>query len=201
MLKRLRKHLKKYKSSYFMGMAIFIVLVGLGSYQPHQAFYSEDGNWLKASALESQKESPYTQSDFVLGVVGRMQKSTCYQDLCADMKGGTPAEKARCNLEKREVYDSKASYKWYSETPTRAEALKVIVKAFGVKMADKVKIPYRDVDAKSWYAPFVKAAYNAKLIKRGTGLLKPDTAVTKIWLSPILSRTKLDRLCDLTPSI
>ena len=202
MLKKILKHVKRFRGPYLALISTLVMVAGFASYEPSANFYDENHSWLQASILESQKvDSVYTRGEFVLDIIQRMGKSACYQDLCSDMKGGMPEEKARCNLEKRDVYGQKANYEWYDQALNRSEAIKTIVTAFGVRMADKIKLPYKDVDLKAWYTPYVKAAYNGKLIKRGNGKLGPDELVTQKWASNILKKTKLDRLCEMTPSI
>ncbi len=196
MLKKIANHFRYFRGAYLAFAATVMTVAGLASYQPDEPFYNDDSAWLMASVLQTPKPNPYTHGEFVVDVVKQLKRSSCFKSLCADMKGGTPEEKARCELEKRDVFDKPTNYKWYDEEFNRAEAIKIIVKSFKLPVVENAKQPFTDVEADAWYAPYVAAAVKAKLIKDSrTHKLLPDETAKLTWTRVALRKTNLKQLC------
>lgn len=198
MFKKIAEHLEHFKMVFLISGSLLLLVAGLSSYNQDESFYSGSPKWLMASVLAAPKPTPlYTRGEFVIDVVNRMKKGKCFKDLCADMKGGMPDEKARCNLEKRNVYDKLAGYTWYDETLTRAEAIKVLVLAFNVPVDPGASQPFKDVPAKAWFKPFVAAAVKDGLIKdNATHKLKPNDNTTSAWTKQVLRKADVKAMCE-----
>lgn len=71
---------------------------------------------------------------------------------------------------------------------TRAEFAKLVVTALGLESAT-AKESFTDVDAKSWYQPYVAAAAEAGLINgRAEGIFAPEATITRAELATIAAR-------------
>ena len=196
MFQKVANHFRYFRGAYLALAATVLTVAGLASFQPDEPFYNDDSAWLKASVLEAPKPNLYTNGEFVIDVVSRLKKAKCYKTMCADMKGGTTDEKARCELEKRGVFDKPTDYKWYDTEFNRAEAIKTIVKTFEVPMNEKMAQPFKDVKAKAWYAPYVAAAVEGKLIKDNfSHQLKPEELATPSWVKTILRKADIKQMC------
>lgn len=196
MFKKIAEHFHHFKMVLLIFGSLLLLVAGLSSYKQDESFYSGSPKWLMASVLAPKEAPAYTRGKFVIDVVNRMKKGQCFEDLCADMKGGMPEEKARCNLEKRKVYDTLAGYKWYNETLTRAEAIKVMVLAFNVPVEPTAKQPFKDVPAKAWFKPYVAAALQDGLMRdNATHKFKPNDETKGAWVKQILRKTDLKAMC------
>ena len=196
MFQKVADHFRYFRGVYLALVATLLTLVGLASFEPDKPFYAGENSWLMASVLEAPKPNPYTRGEFVVDVVKRLKKAPCFEELCADMKGGTPDEKARCELEKRGVFAKPTNYKWFDEEFNRAEAIKIIVQSFDVSMNEKAAQPFKDVKTKAWYAPYVAAAVNEKLINDNWNhQFKPDGLAATSWVKTVLRKTNLKQLC------
>jgi len=196
MFQKVVNHFRYFRGAYLALAATVLTVVGLASFQPDEPFYNDDSAWLKASVLETSKPNPYTNGEFVIDVVKRLKKASCFEEMCADMKGGTADEKARCELEKRGAFEKPTDYKWYDAEFNRAGAIKTIVKTFEIPMNENAKQPFKDVKAKAWYAPYVAAAVEDKLIKDNWNhQFKPDGLATPSWVKQVLKKADLKQLC------
>jgi hypothetical protein len=196
MFQKVANHFRYFRGAYLALAATVLTVAGLASFQPDEPFYNDDSAWLKASVLEAPKPNPYTNGEFVIDVVKRLKKADCFEALCADMKGGTLEERARCELEKRGVFDKPANYKWYDKELNRAEAIKTIVSTFELPMNDGATQPFKDVKAKTWYAPYVAAAVEGKLIKDNrTHEFKPEDAAKSAWARQIVKKADIKQMC------
>jgi len=71
---------------------------------------------------------------------------------------------------------------------TRAEFIKMVVEALGLDKSD-ADMPFTDVAADSWYASYVKAAYNAGVVNGDdNGLFNPEATITREDMVTILYR-------------
>jgi hypothetical protein len=196
MFQKVADHFRYFRGVYLALVATLLMMVGLASFEPNKPFYGGDSSWLMASVLGAQKPNPYTNGEFVIDVVKRLKKASCFEELCADMKGGMPDEQARCELEKRGVFDKPTNYKWYDQEFNRAEAIKTIVGAFDVPMNEGATQPFKDVKAKMWYAPYVAAAVDGKLIKDNWNhQFKPDDLAASSWAKTTLRKVNLKQMC------
>jgi hypothetical protein len=195
MFQKIKDHFRHFRAAYLVVSATLLTMAGLASYDKGVDFYAGNPRWLMASVLASQKADIYTRGEFMVDTLKQIQKSKCFVSQCADMKGGMPEEKARCELEKLGVFDKAPGYKWYDQGFGRAEATKVIVKSLKVP-ATKAKHPFKDVPKDSWYAPFVASAYKGKLIANNVKrLFQPELAATQKWTAQMLRKTNLKQFC------
>ena len=72
---------------------------------------------------------------------------------------------------------------------TRAEFTKMLVLADGLAPLASGSLPFRDVPAGAWFAPYVRAAYRAKLVAGVSGTsFDPDSRITRVEMAVMLSR-------------
>lgn len=71
---------------------------------------------------------------------------------------------------------------------SRAELVKIAVKMFGLKVADKItENPFKDVPASEWYGPYIKVALDSKIVKGyDEGTFRPNHNVTRVEALKIL---------------
>ncbi|GAF67268.1 unnamed protein product, partial [marine sediment metagenome] len=68
-----------------------------------------------------------TNSEFVTKVFDHMKNTQCEVNLCHEMSDHRPEEVARCNLQKRWVFDPPMpGYDWYEATVNHAEAIQML---------------------------------------------------------------------------
>jgi len=74
---------------------------------------------------------------------------------------------------------------------TRAELVKIAVKMFGLKVADKItENPFKDVVASEWYGPYVKIALDNNIVKGyDDGTFRPNTYITRAEALKVLLET------------
>ena len=196
MLKKIVRHFYQFRPAYLVMGAFLMTVAGLASYEKGADFYAGNPRWLLASALETPKPNPYTHGEFIVDVVKRLKKADCFEALCTDMKRGSAEEKARCELEKRDVFDKPTNYQWFDQELNRAEAIKTIVEAFQVPLNESAKQPFKDVKANTWYASHVAAAVEDGLIKDNrTHQFKPEDLAKPTWAKQVLRKADLKQLC------
>ncbi len=189
-------HFRHFRAAYLVVAATLMTMAGLASYDKGVEFYAGNPRWLMASALAAPKADSYTRGEFMVDTLKQLNKAKCFQAQCADMKGGMPEERARCELEKLGVFNKAPGYKWYDQEFGRAEAIKVLTLAFKIPMVENAKQPFKDVPNDSWYAPFVAAAYKGKLIANNVKhLFQPDTIANQKWVAQVLRKTNLKQFC------
>jgi hypothetical protein len=196
MFQKIVDHFSRFRAVYLVLAATLMTMAGLASYQKGLDFYAGNSRWLLASTLGAPRADAYTHGEFVIDVLSRLKKTTCFQAQCADMKGGMPDEVARCELEKLGVFDNPPGYDWYNQEFGRAEALKIVVKSLKVPVLDNAKQPFKDVPNDSWFAPYLAAAYKGHLISNNVKhLFQPDTLATQKWVAQVLRKTNLKQFC------
>lgn len=71
---------------------------------------------------------------------------------------------------------------------TRAEFLKIIIEGSSLKTDETKAIPFKDVNEKDWYYPYVQKAYHEKFISGyEDGTFKPDQTINKVEALKILA--------------
>lgn len=203
MSKLILKHFEKHADAYMAGMLIAMLMAGATfSFNALNRILlkvsvSESVRAEEIAAVDRQTPQRLAHADMVIKVYERLKSADCFKELCAEMNGERPEEKARCNLEKAGVFKKPAGYKWFESAASRSEAIKVMVEAFRIPMKKGQTEPFSDVNKGDWFAPYVAAAYKAGLIKDSAGrFFRPGAPAFHAWTDGVLSRTKPEMACE-----
>ena len=84
---------------------------------------------------------------------------------------------------------------------TRAEMVKLVIEAFGLRMRDYTELPYPDVYASDWHVDYMATAKIAGIIDANEdGNINPNEALTRAETLEILFRSSLINMIDPTSS-
>lgn len=96
-----------------------------------------------------------------------------------DLKGSWAAREINYLAFKGIVNNAKDGKFYPQAAITRAEFVKLIVKAMDLEISSQEKVTYQDVNPREWYYPFIEAATTAGLIRGAGESFYPEKAITR----------------------
>lgn len=105
-----------------------------------------------------------------------------------DLKGSWAAEEINYLALKEIVQGAEDGSFHPKEVITRAEFIKLLVKALGLTEGTMTNLTFQDVNPRVWYSPFVKSAMAAGLIRGSGESFWPEKAISREEGAVILVR-------------
>lgn len=127
----------------------------------------------------------------VYGWLGEQPDADEYSDCFPDVKDEWFAPYVCYAKERGWVQGYRDGNFYPANTVSKVEALKMILEAYGVDVPESASLkdlPYKDVYSSSWYAPYLKAAYDMGLLEETGASFEPNDGRTRAEVSEEIYR-------------